>query len=232
MRQIIYDKVKYIADKYKGYIDTEDLMKEGLTNRQIGLLTAEGKLEKVAHGHYWIISPEFSKPEDYKAVEVARVNRKAVICADSACYYMGLIDKEPEILSIATRRSDRHKMKMNFDVCRHYFSEKAFEEDQKVFNTEYGTGTVTDRTVRRDLRRYCLCDGAYPWAERTERFFGCNLLLGILVCGYTAISASGFPSDERLADLNASRCGTCGCRRTVRNYGGLLSCTCERDIHL
>ena len=62
MRQIIYDKVKYIADKYKGYIDTEDLMKEGLTNRQIGLLTAEGKLEKVAHGHYWIISPEFSKP--------------------------------------------------------------------------------------------------------------------------------------------------------------------------
>ena len=112
MRQIIYDKVKHIADKYKGYIDTEDLMKEGLTNRQIGLLTAEGKLEKVAHGHYWIISPKFSKPEDYKAVEVARVNRKAVICADSACYYMGLIDKEPEILSIATRRSDRHKMKM------------------------------------------------------------------------------------------------------------------------
>ena len=51
MRQIIYDKVKHIADKYKGYIDTEDLMKEGLTNRQIGLLTAEGKLEKVAHGH-------------------------------------------------------------------------------------------------------------------------------------------------------------------------------------
>lgn len=73
MRQIIYDKVKHIADKYKGYIDTEDLMKEGLTNRQIGLLTAEGKLEKVAHGHYWIISPKFSKPEDYKAVEVALV---------------------------------------------------------------------------------------------------------------------------------------------------------------
>ena len=132
MRQIIYDKVKYIADKYKGYIDTEDLMKEGLTNRQIGLLTAEGKLEKVAHGHYWIISPEFSKPEDYKAVEVARVNRKAVICADSACYYMGLIDKEPEILSIATRRSDRHKMKMNFEVSRHYFSEQAFGIDRSV----------------------------------------------------------------------------------------------------
>ena len=69
-------------------------------------------------------------------------------------------------------------------------------------------------------------------AERTERFFGCNLLLRILVCGYTAISASGFSSDERPADLNASGCGTCGCRRPVRNHGGLLSCTGERDIHL
>ena len=135
MRQIIYDKVKYIADKYKGYIDTEDLMKEGLTNRQIGLLTAEGKLEKVAHGHYWIISPEFSKPEDYKA--------------DSACYYMGLIDKEPEILSIATRRSDRHKMKMNFEVSRHYFSEQAFEDEKHVFDTKYGSYNVygIDRSV-------------------------------------------------------------------------------------
>ena len=94
------------------------------------------------------------------------------------------------------------------------------------------TGTVTDRTVRRDLRRYCLCDGAYPGAERTERFFGCNLLFRILVCGYTAISASGFSSDERPADLNASGSGTCGCRRPVRNHGGLLSCTGERDIHL
>lgn len=149
MRQIIYDKVKHIADKYKGYIDTEDLMKEGLTNRQIGLLTAEGKLEKVAHGHYWIISPKFSKPEDYKAVEVARVNRKAVICADSACYYMGLIDKEPEILSIATRRSDRHKMKMNFEVSRHYFSEQAFEDEKHVFDTKYGSYNVygIDRSV-------------------------------------------------------------------------------------
>ena len=56
MRQIIYDKVRNISEKYKGYIDTEDLMKEGLTNRQIGLLTAEEKLEKIAHGHYWVNS--------------------------------------------------------------------------------------------------------------------------------------------------------------------------------
>ena len=144
MRQIIYDKVKYISEKYRGYIDTEDLMKEGLTNRQIGLLTAEGKLEKVAHGHYWVNSTEYSKPVDYKPVEVSRVNENAVICADSACYYMGLIDVEPPVLSIATRRSDRHKMKMNFKVNRHYFSEKAFDEDQKVFESEGGSYKVYD----------------------------------------------------------------------------------------
>ena len=119
-------------------------------------------------------------------------------------------------------------------LCNFYAVDHLVLSDASMLNkmSPFSVITVTDRTVRRDLRRYCLCDGAYPWAERTERFFGCNLLLGILVCGYTAISASGFPSDERLADLNASRCGTCGCRRTVRNYGGLLSCTCERDIHL
>ena len=82
-----------------------------------------------------------------------------------------------------------------------------------------------------------ICAGiAYAWCvslgREDRKVLRLYLLLGILVCGYTAISASGFPSDERLADLNASRCGTCGCRRTVRNYGGLLSCTCERDIHL
>lgn len=50
------------------------------------------------------------------------------------------------------------------------------------------------------LMRWCVSLG-----REDRKVFGCNLLLGILVCGYTAISASGFPSDERLADLNASR---------------------------
>ena len=138
-----------LTEKYKGYIDTEDLMKEGLTNRQIGLLTAEEKLEKIAHGHYWVNSDAYGKPEDYKAVEVARVNENAVICADSACYYMGLIDVEPQVLSIATKRSDRHKMKMNFEVSRHYFSEQAFEDEKHVFDTKYGSYNVygIDRSV-------------------------------------------------------------------------------------
>ena len=57
--------------------------------------------------------------------------------------------KMPEILSIATRRSDRHKMKMNFEVSRHYFSEQAFEDEKHVFDTKYGSYNVygIDRSV-------------------------------------------------------------------------------------
>ena len=97
---------------------------------------------------------------------------------------------------------------------------------------EYGTGTIPDRTVRRNLCRYRLCDGAYPGTERAERFFGSDLLLWILLRGYIAISDPGFSSDERITDSDASWCGTCSCGWSVRNHGGLLSCTCERDIHL
>ena len=77
-----------------------------------------------------------------------------------------------------------------------------------------------------------LMHGAYPGTERAERFFGSDLLLWILLRGYIAISDPGFSSDERITDSDASWCGTCSCGWSVRNHGGLLSCTCERDIHL
>ena len=90
----------------------------------------------------------------------------------------------------------------------------------------------TFTNVRRNMCRYRLCDGAYPGTERAERFFGSDLLLWILLRGYIAISDPGFSSDERITDSDASWCGTCSCGWSVRNHGGLLSCTCERDIHL
>lgn len=66
------------------------------------------------------------------------VNPRAVICADSACYYHGLIDKAPEKLSVATLKTDRSKMQLNFPVTRHYYSDLAFEQDLEVVNTPYG----------------------------------------------------------------------------------------------
>ena len=49
MRQIIYDKVKYIPDKYKGYIDTEDMMKEGLFFCLICLFSVQKTMDLVLH---------------------------------------------------------------------------------------------------------------------------------------------------------------------------------------
>ena len=49
MRQIIYDRVASIAINTKNYISTKELLREGLTNRQIANLQEEGYLEKIVN---------------------------------------------------------------------------------------------------------------------------------------------------------------------------------------
>ena len=76
--------------------------------------------------------------------EACRVISRAVICADSACYYLGLIDVEPERLSVATLKTDRSRMQLNFPVCCHYYSDLAFQQDMQVDETPYGKIRVYD----------------------------------------------------------------------------------------
>lgn len=137
-------KIERLSRKYKGYISTEELLQEGITNRQIGVFVEIEMLERVCHGHYWFQCCNFPKPWDYKAVEVSFSDPEAVICADSACFYLGLIDREPERLSVATRRSDRRKIQMNFPVSRHYYSERMFPEHQNILETEHGKYRIYD----------------------------------------------------------------------------------------
>lgn len=139
-----YTKCYRLAEKYKGYIGTAELLSEGLTNRQIAGFVANGMLEKVCYGIYWFNCADYVKPDDYKAIEICRSNPKAVMCADSACFYQGLIDIEPPIVSVATRRDDRSKIAMSFPVSRHYYSANNFSENQKVINTGFGQYTVYD----------------------------------------------------------------------------------------
>ncbi|MCI8372867.1 MAG: hypothetical protein HFI75_10845 [Lachnospiraceae bacterium] len=139
-----YKKCCRLAERYKGYIDTSELLLEGLTNRQISEFVANGMLEKVCYGTYWFDCAEYVKPDAYKAIEICRSNPKAVICADSACFYQGLIEIEPSVVSIATRRDDRSKFAMNFPVSRHYYSSNYFAEHQKVVETEFGQYIVYD----------------------------------------------------------------------------------------
>lgn len=137
-------KIERLSRKYKGYISTEELLREGITNRQIGVFVEIEMLERVCHGYYWFHCFAFAKPWDYKALEVCFSDPEAVICADSACFYLGLIDQEPERLSAATRRSDRRKLSMNFPVSRHYYSERLFPEYQNVVETDFGRYRIYD----------------------------------------------------------------------------------------
>ncbi len=157
-------KIEKLSRKYKGYISTEELLREGITNRQIGVFTQIEMLERICHGHYWFQCYRFPKPWDYKALEVSFSDPEAVICADSACYYLGLIDKEPVRLSVATRRSDRRRIQMNFPVSRHYYSERLFPEYQITLETGHGRYRVYD--IERSV-----CDAVRFRAELEEDIF-------------------------------------------------------------
>lgn len=137
MKQKIYDRLKIVEKSSTGYIGTKELLQCGLTNRQIGQLQEEGYLEKIINGLFWLSKTGQDKPKDYKLIEVSLVNPDVVICAESACYIHGLIDVEPEKLSIATKRSDRHKMEMPFETSRHYYADSFFDENIIMVETPY-----------------------------------------------------------------------------------------------
>ena len=105
-------------------------------------MVKKGIIERISHGQYWLIDEENGKPENYEMIEIGRVNPRAVICADSACYFHGLIDEKPKKLSVATLKTDRSKMQMNFPITRHYYSDLAFEQDLQEVETKYGTFRV------------------------------------------------------------------------------------------
>lgn len=143
MRNNTYLKLDSICQKYKGYVGTRELMEEELTNRQIAALAEEGYLERVCHGHYWLVG-RCEKPKDYKCIEVCLSNPRAVVCMDSAIYYQGEITEEPEYLSVATERTDRSLLKMNFPIKRHYFSGNFFNIGIMKRNTEFGCYSIYD----------------------------------------------------------------------------------------
>ena len=138
MRVATYYKLEDLYGKYGGYISTRELLGEGFSNRQIAALTEENYLEKVCHGCYWMLQSGYKKPDDYQCIEVCLSDPKAVIAMKSACYYQGLMESEPDVLAVATERTDRSVIKMKFPVERHYFSSSHFQIGIKKIVTEFG----------------------------------------------------------------------------------------------
>lgn len=139
-----FHKVISLFSDSNGYRSAAELKEAGITTVQIKELVNKGIVEHVSHGFYWLIDTTDGKPENYQLIEACMVNPRAVICADSACYYHGLIDKAPEKLSVATLKTDRSRMQLNFPVCRHYYSNLAFEQDMETVETPYGQIRVYD----------------------------------------------------------------------------------------
>ena len=144
MRQIIYDRVACIANNARNYILTKDLLREGITNRQIANLLEEGYLEKIVNGLFWYTGNGQEKPNNFKAIEIGKVNPHAVICAETSCYLQGLIDIEPNVFAVATRRGDRQGMNMPFATRRHYFADSFFEDNIITVETVYGSYRMYD----------------------------------------------------------------------------------------
>jgi predicted transcriptional regulator of viral defense system len=144
-----YEKVNALFEEAGGYLSTKELLANKITTIQIRTFLQEGRIEKVSHGHYWNLMSKSEKPENYKMMEACMTNKRAVICALSACYYHGIIKEEPELLYVATQRTDRGGMKLTFPVSRHYFSVTSFEQDMLRIPTKSGEIKVygVDRSV-------------------------------------------------------------------------------------
>ena len=104
---------------------------------------------------------------------------------DSALYYQGVLPAEPDHLSVATERTDRSMMKMNFMVQRHYFSKGNFNVGIRKKETEFGRYNIYDiersvcdlyrlggeieiEIVYQIKRNSCLYDRLLKYAEKLQ----------------------------------------------------------------
>ena len=156
-----YDRIYSLFEKAGGYLPTRTLIENRVSTIHIKEMLEYGDIEKVSHGNYWGTFLNIKKPKEYKYIEACMANKKAVICGPSACYYHGLLKKEPDTLFVATRRTDRGGMKLGFPVSRHYFSEHGYQDDIVTFtknNTEIKIYGI-DRSVVDSIRFRDCFDG-------------------------------------------------------------------------
>lgn len=133
-----YHKIIKLFKSHYGYMNFSQLQYEGVTQLQIQELTNKGILNKFAWGWYWCGECGLQKPNDYRYLEIAKVNPQAVICLDSACYLLGIIGDEPLSIAVATERSDRKKMELDFPIRRFYLQNAGLSGEIYRVDSEFG----------------------------------------------------------------------------------------------
>jgi len=147
-----YHKMMEEFNNHHGYMSFDDLKKEKFSVLQIRELEDEGVIEKFARGWYWCTQCGLQKPPDYKYIEVAKVNPESVICMDSACYLHGILDKEPDVISVSTSREDRRKMELRFPIRRFYLQNVGSKDEIQTVVTGFG-----DYKKYSLVRSFCDC---------------------------------------------------------------------------
>lgn len=137
-----YDRILELFHGNHGYMNFEQLKDEGITVTQIQELTEKGVLDKFARGWYWCGMCGIDRPEHHRYIEIGMANKNAVICMDSACYLQGLLKEEPDVISVATERTDRKKMEFAFPVRRYYLQNTGLQDEIEEFATEFGSFKV------------------------------------------------------------------------------------------
>ena len=138
MLQKTYARIRQLFLGNNGYLRTGDLLKNGVTTLQIRQLLEDGTIEKVSHGIYWWLEDDLKKPKNYRYLEVQLADTKSVICMESALYLGGLLKKEPAVLSVATSRTDRSRIRTNFPIKRRYFAEHNIHDYVNTLETPCG----------------------------------------------------------------------------------------------
>lgn len=134
-----YQKIIDLFAAHHGYMSYADLQKERVTILQIRELENDGTVQKFSRGWYWCRKCGIEKADDYKYIEIAKVNPNAVICLESACYLCGMIREAPQVVKVATERGDRRKMEMDFPVQRYFFQNTGLEGEICTKETEFGS---------------------------------------------------------------------------------------------
>lgn len=134
-----YDKIIDLFHSHHGYMSFEQLRDFGITVLQMRELEEEGVLERFTRGWYWCNNCGYTKPADYKYIEIAKMNPDAVFCLDSACFLAGLDVIEPEVIKVATAREDRRKMDIVHPIKRYYLTHIEVGRYIKVTKSEFGS---------------------------------------------------------------------------------------------
>lgn len=147
-----YQSIIDCFKRNQGYMKFSQLREKQVTVLQLRELEDKGILQKISWGWYWCSECGFQKPEDYKYVEIAKVNPRAVICLDSACYLNGILKNEPQKVAVATERTDRKKMELYFPVRRFYLQNTNIENEINRVKTDFG-----DYQYYSEERTFCDC---------------------------------------------------------------------------